>query len=261
MPPLWMRRHAGIVRKNMSNKLKKNFDEWAIESLIDNAKNNEHPVLAWKIVAGQKITVEVTFHIIRKFKKEIVVRAIDPGTKKVLLDLSSNAESLNFYLPEDQVLFQTEVKQILDSGDIRIKKPEMIAQADRRKNLRLFIDQTLKVDLEFSKQNHNQNVLTQKFNKRCFDISSGGLSFLISRPEMSFFRLGDIVRDLNLSVDDTEIVVAGKVVNILEVTPNSRNDLAYKAHKISIQFGKMSPENKKAIDTYVFRHVDLGEVG
>ena len=72
MPPLWMRRRAGIVRKNMSNKLKKNFDEWAIESLIDNAKKNEHPVLAWKIVAGQKITVEVTFHIIRKFKKEMV---------------------------------------------------------------------------------------------------------------------------------------------------------------------------------------------
>ena len=49
-----------------SNKLKKNFNDWAICSLIENTKIEEKPIMGWKIIAGKKVTVEVVFHIIRK---------------------------------------------------------------------------------------------------------------------------------------------------------------------------------------------------
>lgn len=242
------------------NKLKKNSDEWAISSVINNAKENEHALLAWKIVAGKKITVDVVFHIIRKFRNEIDVRAIGAKDKKVLADLSINAQKLNFYLPDDQVLFQTEVKKIQENGNVTIKFPEMMAQIDRRKDLRLFLDEDLKLELNFSKQNHSQNIMTQKFNKSCFDISSGGLTFLISKPEMNFFKVGDSVEKIQLSLGGTPLNISGKVINIFEIEPNKRNGLNYKAHKVCIQLTKLNSAKKKLIDNFVFEHVELEEV-
>ena len=156
---------------NQKNKniLKKNSNDWAIFSIINNTKINEKPVVGWKIVAGEKITVDVTFHIIRKFRNEIVVKAISESEKKKLGELAAGAEKLNFYLPDDMVLFQTEVKQIELSGDLRVKVPDMIAQVDRRKDMRLFIESGMHVELSFQKQNHGQKTATHHFKKKCFD--------------------------------------------------------------------------------------------
>ncbi len=242
------------------NNLKKNSDDWAISSLISNAKDNEHTILAWKIVAGKKITVDVAFHVIRKFKNEIDVRAIGDQAKKILGDLAVNAQKLNFYLPDDQVLFQTEVKKIQVNGNVTIQFPEMIAQIDRRKSLRLFLDEGLDLEIGFSKKNHSQNVLNQRFEKKCFDISSGGLSFLISRLEMNFFKRGDSIKGIQLNLDGAKLVLEGKVVNILEVEPNKHNGLIYKANKVCIELEKLNSSKKKQLESYVFHHVELEEV-
>lgn len=248
-----------MMNQKSRNTLKKNFNDWAIFSIINNTKVNEKTVLGWKIVAGKKVTVEVIFHIIRKFRNEIVVRAVGPQGRKNLGNLAAGAQTLNFYLPGDMVLFQTEVKQIELSGDIRIKIPTMIAQVDRRKDLRLFVENGIKVELNFSKENHGQKVATQQFKKVCFDVSAGGLSFIISKPEKKFFKYRDLVKTIRLSLDNEDIMVDAKVVNILEVEPNSQNDLHYKGWKICLSYVALRNPIKKKIEDFVFRYIELDE--
>ena len=222
-----------------NNKLKKNFNDWSIFSLINNTKINEKPIIAWKIVAGKKITVDVVFHIIRKFRNEIVVRSMSSQTKNVLGDLSVGAQKLNFYLPEDLVLFQSEVKQILPTGDITIKLPEMIAQIDRRENMRLFIENGMKSNVTFVKEANTHRVIKQKFIKECFDVSAGGFSFISSKSESKFFNIGDLVNDIQMNLDGQSFKVSGRVINIFEIEPNKQNNLHYKGWKICFRFKEL----------------------
>lgn len=240
-----------------SSKLKKNFNEWAITSLIENTKVNEKPIMGWKMIAGKKETVEVIFHIIRKFRNEIVVRAVGPHAKATLADLSVGAQNLNFYLPEDLVLFQTEVKQVDTNGDVIIKIPEMIAQVDRRKHMRLFVEEGMKAEAHFEKENYGQRVLTQKFNKGCFDISAGGFSFIISKSESRFFQIGGSIERIQLIVDNKKMLVSGEIINIDEVEPSPRNHLIYKGWKVSVKYKSINPQARKFLNYFVFKYLPL----
>lgn len=245
------------MEKSNKNLLKKNFDEWAIFSIIDNTKNDERSVLGWKFVSGKKVTVEVTFYIIRKSRKEIVVRSASRDGKKLLGELAASANNLNFYLPDDMVLFQTEVKQIESNGDVRVAIPKMIAQVDRRKNFRLFIENGIGVKVEFHKSGHGQKHMEQLFRKDCYDISASGLSFIASKSEKKFFEKKDEIQKVKLDLDGLAVDLNCEVVNIQEILPSSNNNLHYKGWKIAVEFTKIAPEHAKAIDNFVFRFVDL----
>lgn len=243
-----------------NNKLTKNFNRWAIYSLISNTQKLENTLMAWKIVVGQKITIEVSFQVIRKFRNEIVVRAKGSQAKKVLGDLSVGAEKLNFYLPADSVLFQTEVKQILSSGDVIIKFPEMIAQVERRSKMRLFLEEGLSLEVNFFKENHGQRIVSQKFNKSCYDISAGGLSFIASKSEVSFFKKNDQIKNLSMIIDGELVELKARVMDILDIEPNEHNQLIYKGYKVCVNFEDISSQIESKIDAFVFRYIELDEV-
>ncbi len=244
------------VSKNL---LKKNYNDWAIFSIINNAKLKEKTVYGWKIIVGKKVTVEVVFHIIRKFRNEIVIKAVGPQGRQNLGNLAAGAQNLNFYLPDDLVLFQSEVKQIEANGNIRVTFPKMIAQVDRRKHLRLFVENGIKVNVGFTKENHGAKKVKQQFKKPCFDISGGGLSFIVSRTEKAFFKEGDLIEKLKVELDNEQIMCHAKIINIFEVQPDQRNGLIYKGFKICLKLLDMPAESKKKLEEFVFRYVDLDE--
>ena len=246
------------MKQVSGNSLKKNTNTWAIFSIINNAKLNNKPIMAWKIIGGKKITVPVYFHIIRKFRNEIVIRAIKKSENTKLAELTTQG-SLNLYLPDDMVLFQSYVKEIEVSGDIRIILPDMIAQVDRRKHLRLFLDENVTAQLNFFKESNGQRKITQKFSKSCFDISAGGLSFVVSKTELAFFKRGDQIHDLELYIDNECLQVSAEVTNLFEVEPNETNNLIYKGWKISLKYNELESEKVESINNFVFRHVDLEE--
>lgn len=239
--------------------LKKNFNSWAIESIINNTKKSNKSVLGWKIVGGKKVTVEVVFHIIRKFRNEIVIKAIGEQGKQKLGNLVAGSKKINFYLPDDMVLFQTDVKHVEQNGDIRIKIPTMMAQLDRRKHLRLFVEESMNIKVNFSKENNGHRVLTQQFEKSCFDISAGGFSFIISKSEARFFNLNDSINNIEVQIGDIKLKANCEITNILDVEPNVGNKLNYKGWKVCFRYTKINPKSIKAIDEFVFRYVDISE--
>lgn len=242
------------------NLLKKNLNDWAIFSIINNTKLCDKPVIGWKIIAENKVTVDVRFHIIRKFREEIVVRANNKSEKETLVNLATGGQKLNFYLPDDLVLFQTEVKHVESNGDLRIKFPKMIAQIDRRKDLRLFLDEAKNVRVEFGKVDHSQKKISMNFTKSCFDISGSGCSFVVKKSEKHFFRKSDIVSNLKITLGHEELFCDAYVVNMAEERPNDHNELFYEGWKISLKFKLRSEDDKKIIEKFVFKYADFSEV-
>jgi c-di-GMP-binding flagellar brake protein YcgR len=239
-----------------NNKLKKNFSAWAIFSIVNNTKLNGKAVVGWRIVAGKKVTVDLFIRVIRKFRNEIVIRAIDAQGRNKLANLVAGADKFNIFLPDDMVLFQSKIKAV-DDGDVTVAMPEMIAQIDRRKYLRLFVTEEIKADVNFFKQSHNQHAGTQNFTKPCFDISAGGLSFIISRMESKFFQKDDYINNMTIRFDDEEIEINGHVVNILEIAPDERNNLHYKGWKVCVKYQSIDAESQKRLNDFVFKYVDI----
>jgi hypothetical protein len=242
-----------------SNNLKKNYSTWAIFSIINNTKLDDKPIVGWRIISGKKVTVELFIRVIRKFRNEVVIRATRPDGRKTLSNLVAGSDKLNLYLPDDLVLFQSNIKSCDENGDITISVPEMIAQIDRRKHLRLFVENDIDVKVNFNKEIQGQRILNQNFNKKCFDVSAGGLSFLISKIESKFFENGDKVSGITLNVGERKTKISGNVVNILDIEPDEQNGLHYKCKKICIRYENVTLQQKKVINDYVFKYIDISE--
>lgn len=239
------------------NKLTKNDSEWAIFSIINNAKLKNKTLVAWRIVGGRKVTVDVSIRVIRKFRCELVMTPQSSRSQVMLSDLVAGADKLNFYLVEDMVLFQSKVKHRDPSGDLTVSIPTMIAQIDRRKHLRLFIEENNPVYISFSKQTNFHQSSIQHFNKACYDLSAGGLSFIISKLETKYFKTGDKITQVKLKLGEDIIVLDGEIVNIFNIEPNEVNKLNYKGLKICIKYTRIKPEHQKQISDFVFKYIDF----
>lgn len=247
------------MEKRSANTLKKNNSKWAIFSLINNTKLDNKQIMGWRIIAGKKVTAELFIRVIRKFRNEFVVRGMTEKQKNTLNNLVASSGVLNFYLAEDMVLFQSEVKHVDPNGDFVFSIPQMVAQIDRRKHMRLFLSNEVKANVVFFKENHGHKVMKQQFNKECFDLSAGGLSFFISRAESKFFELNDIIEKIEVHFENTMVRLKADVVNIFDVEPDERNQLHYRAKKVCLRYREADERSVKKINDFVFKYTDLDE--
>lgn len=239
------------------NQLKKNYSAWAIFSIINNTKISEKPIVGWRIVAGKKVTVDLYIRVIRKFRNEFIIRPSKDSGQKILSDLVAGSENINLFLPTDLVLCQSLVKKIDPNGDITVSIPEMIAQIDRRKHLRLFRESGVNIGVDFKKDLGTHTERVQYFNKDCFDISAGGLSFILSRTESKYFQKDNMIDSMILNLDGKKTKIDGKVVNIFDIEPDDQNGLIYKSKKVCIQFSDPTVKQQKVINDYVFKYLDI----
>jgi len=247
------------MEKRSANTLKKNDSKWAIFSLINNTKLSENQVLGWRIVAGKKVTSELYIRVIRKFRDEFVVRGKSEKESNTLNNLIASSGVLNFYLVDDMALFQSEVKHVDSNGDFVFSMPKMIAQIDRRKHMRVFMNSEVGAKIRFFKENEGHRVTKQQFEKSCFDLSAGGLSFFISRAESKFFNLEDEIEKIELSMNGAKVRLKATIVNVFDVEPDERNQLNYKAKKVCIRYKDTDPQVVKKINQFVFKHSDFDE--
>ena len=248
------------MKNGKQSNLKFNEHDWAIFSIVNNAKIHNKTIIEWNIIAGKKYTVEIAFHVIRKFRNELIIRAVGESSKVKLANLVAGKEKINFYLPSDLVLFQTSIKQLEENGDVKVTFPTKIAQIDRRKDIRLKIESGMKVNLNFKKEISGIGSTTQVFEKSVYDLSGGGLSFIISRTEKSFFKKNDKIFAAELSIDQQEIFVSGEVKLIQDIKPEKHNGLNYKGWKVSLAFEDLDQSERDIIEEFVFRYEKYDEV-
>ncbi len=249
-----------------TNSLKQNKNPGSIFSILSNAKISESSAIAWKLIGGSKVTADLRFRLIRKFRNEIEFIPL-PNNKSNLDRVISGNETINIFLPDQAILFQGKIKGYGQSQSpgyksdtiLRLTVPDMIAQIDRRKHLRLAITEELDAKIAFAKALELQRRQVQTFKKDCYDISSGGCSFIVSQAERRFFPIGDMVDDILISLEGTHLKMAGKIVNTIKVEPNDSNNLLYTGHKICVEFQDPAKEVVDLIKVFVFKYLELDE--
>ena len=97
--------------------------------------------------------------------------------------------------------------------------------------------------------------MTQQFGKSCFDISTGGFSFLVSRMESKFFQINDPIRMLEIKISDWSTIVNVEIALIKEVEPDEYNGLTYKVWRICCRFSLIDQISKKYLEKYIFERI------
>lgn len=244
----------------MNNKLSKIQSKDSITSIISSTKDDQKKVMGWRIIDGKKQTIELYIRVIRSFRNEFILRVKNKEDETLFKQLHISLESFNVFLPKDLVLFQSKIKsRDLDTGDLILEFPSMIAQVDRRKSMRYEYSEDQKSEIKLLKKFNLLNQKQQLFKKHLIDLSSGGLSFYISKADKKFFKESDIFENVQIQVADEEIDVNLAILSCLEVKPTATNGLSYPVHKISAKFNQLSLEKQELIEEYVFQKIDFNK--
>ncbi len=227
--------------------------EKVIAGFIQSAKDKSEEIYVWKITNDRKIMAKINFEVIRRSKHEIVISPA-PEDQELYGHVLGACEELNFYLANSAVMFKAKVKQHLNDYKVLVSYPVFVAQVERRKSLRLNTYSTEEVKVNFCKTMINPKVLTQSFNKSCYDISMGGFSILVSKLEAKFFQIGDPVAEATIFFNGRKITTAADVIHLIELEPENHMDLMYKVWKVSFQYNFIDKKDQEYINKYVFEN-------
>jgi c-di-GMP-binding flagellar brake protein YcgR len=241
---------------DMNNLMRKHKNQKSLLEMITSTKLDNDGIVAWRMVNDKKITLDVHVKVIRKFREEMVIVA-EPAQVEKLEHLISGAEHINFFISGFGLLFQSKIKSYQEKNHLVVSLPIEYAQLERRKYLRYQLtNENIECFITF-KENEN----TRKLKKRAFDISAGGISFIVSRNEAKIFKTGVKLEDFVFQIEAKFIKTTAKVINIVYLEPDMSSDMLYGGWKVSLAFLSNEVEFIKLVDDFVFskiNHIALG---
>lgn len=236
------------------NKLKKVHDEAIIHSLISSAKESEFEVFIWKLIGGSKHLANVKIESIRKVRSDFCIIPV-AGHERQVQDLMSSQDFIDLYVPESALLLRCKIRQTDAPFRYYLQLPEFVAQVERRKSLRLNVYDSEEVKLSFGKSVSVPRPMSQHFHKACFDISTGGFSFLVSRMESKFFQINDPIRTIEIKAGGWSTKVNAEIALIKEIEPDEFNGLTYKVWRICCRFSQIDQISKKHLEKFIFERI------
>ncbi len=237
-------------------------DHKLIDNFITKAKEQKNPLILWKDIGDQRFTTKALVKITRINKKEFVIVPFDHNKQDDFFNLIGDSIELNFYLPAENIFFKSDIKIYRDDRII-IHIPEYVAMVDKRKHLRLFMNDDVYAKIGFSKKPKHKtlkDVGRQTFTKECLDLSEGGLSFIISKTEIKYFSIGDNMKNIDIYLNHKhKITLSGVIRHIVYIGPNKTNQLNYGGHKVSLQFKDVKDEITDTLRIFIFGHKHLNK--
>lgn len=229
--------------------------------MLIQAKDQHTPISAWKFVNHKKITILLKLKSVSLGDGEFIIVPEKIGDDQQLGALiDSKDKILSFFIGDGETIFQAEFLRKLLNGDYIFKAPAMVAIQDRRSSLRLILEDKHDVSVSFLKIHHRNIQMQHKFQKKCFDISRGGLSFILHEQETRFFSIGESVDNIHLSVDGVLMIIDIKLVNLISIEPDKLNKLLYKSFKACFSIDKITPEHREVIENFVLENIKLDPV-
>lgn len=233
-------------------------DKDAVMNYLTNIKESSNSALIWKIIGDSKFTAEVKIEAIRKTRSDFIVIPNEGEADKVQSLMGTNG-FIDIYVPESALIFRCKIRQTEAPVRYFLEVPDFMAQIERRQSLRLNLSASDEVTIKFSKQQELNRTIQQKFSKNCYDISAGGLSFLVSRVESKLFKVNDFVRSVEIQTPQWKSMVVLQVALVKELTPDESNDMSYKAWKVSCRFIGLDEVSKKYLTKFVFERLKANE--
>lgn len=236
------------------NNLKKVKDEATIISLLTSAKEAEAEVFIWKLVGSSKHLANIRIESIRKPRRDFCIVPVE-GHDRQVQELLSSQSYIDLYVPETGLLLRCTIKQTDAPYRYYLQLPEFIAQVERRKTFRLNVYKTAEVQISFGKTTSGPRPMSQHFFKSCYDISTGGFSFLVSRMESKFFQIHDPIRYIEFKAGDWSTKVNAEIALIKEIEPDEYNGLSYKVWRVCCRFSQIDQISKKYLEKFIFERI------
>ena len=237
-----------------NNELKRVRDEATIISLLATAKESDGEIFIWRLVGDGKHIAKIKLEAIRKMRRDFSV-VPDAGQDRLVQELMGSQSYIDLYVPDSGLLLRCPIKQTDAPFRYYLQLPEHVAQVERRKNLRLNVYDSADVKISFSKTTTAPKPMSQHFLKNCYDISSGGFSFYVSRMEAKFFQIHDPIRTIELKVGNWSGKVNAEITLVKEVEPNEQNGLTYKVWRVCCRFTQIDQVSRKYIERYIFERI------
>lgn len=239
---------------NNDNKLKKVQDEAIIHNLISGAKDAELEVFIWRLVGCSKHLANVRIESIRKHRKDFCIIPI-AGHERQVQELMTGQGYIDLYVPDSALLLRCNIRQADAPFRYYLQIPTFVAQVERRKSFRLNVYEADDVKISFGKTVSVPRQMSQHFHKSCFDVSTGGFSFLVSRMESKFFQINDPIRTIEIKTGNWATKVNAEIALIKEVEPDEYNGLTYKVWRICCRFSQIDQISKKHLEKYIFERI------
>ena len=236
------------------NKLKTVKEKGTILELLSGSKEGNFEVFIWKLIGNSKLLGQVRIESIRKLRNDFCIVPAE-GQDRTVQDLMGSQHHMDLYIPEASILFRCQIKQTDAPYRYYLQLPEFVAQIERRRDHRLNVYDEAQVKLSFAKTTKEQKPISQHFLKDCFDISTGGFSFLISKMESKFFQSGDEIKTLELKAGNWSVKVGVEICTILEVEPSDSNNISYKAWRVGCRFTQIDQISRKYVEKYIFERI------
>jgi len=225
-----------------------------IQSLIYGAKEADHEVIIWRLVGSSKHLASIRIEALRKQRKDFSIVPVS-GYEKQVQEMMSSQDFIDLYIPDSALLLRCKIRHAEGSIRYYLHIPDFAAQVERRKNFRLNVYQTEDVKIKFSKLTTSPREMSQKFEKKCFDISSGGFSFFVSRMESKFFQVNDPIRTIEIAFGGIKTKVNAEITVIKEIEPDEFNGFSYKVWRVCCRFSQIDQISKKHLEKFIFERI------
>lgn len=240
---------------DVENKLKRVTDFNLIKNILSKSQKNNDNIFVWVIENDVKKILNFSHKAVRKVDGEYIIKCIDQVQFDESFPSFVNAQkNINLWIPSAGILFQSKLIKKYKNNDILLEIPKMIAQVERRKDLRLRIEENQDCHLKFKHESKVISGRIHSFDKHIHDISAGGISTILTKGEADYFNIGDIVKPVSIWIGDVEIKVKAEVVNLITVSPNNTNGLIYTGCKLCLKYLKIGKQDHDMIETFVFKY-------
>lgn len=236
------------------NKLKKVKDESTILSLLAGTKELNAEVFIWKLIGSSKHLGQVKIESIRKMRRDFCIIPQE-GQDRIVQDLMASQSYVDLYIPDSALLLRCSIKSTDAPYRYYLQIPDFVAQAERRKSFRLNVHEGSEVKVSFGKTVTIPRTMSQHFLKDCFDISTGGFSFFISKMESKFFQVGDQIPGLEMKAGNWSTKAKAEIMTIREVEPDEFNGFSYKVWRVSCKFTSIDQVSRKYLEKYIFERI------
>jgi c-di-GMP-binding flagellar brake protein YcgR len=132
-----------------------------------------------------------------------------------------------------------------------------VAQLERRRWLRLTVGETISARIQFTKKLDPLKTTSHFSSKHLLDIGAGGGSFVVSKLEAKSYLTGDIIKGLEVLINDRKITCDAEILRVHELKPNSSKESHYRVWKISLRFLALAKSDEEFISSFVFEKVKL----
>lgn len=209
------------------------------DSLVRECLRTTAPALIW--AQGQALRIKVPFHHRPGPQNTFSVTAGENVDVKAfsaeLVALKTSQVFFSASLSKANILFRTNYLGFEDRL-LKFEIPKKIYKVQRRKDMRFMVRDGYLIKISFK-------VGGLDLVKKIYDISAGGVSFLIEPSEESLFATGSKIEGMKFEILNKEVVAHGEIRHNRAV----RNKEAY---KVGLIFTHIDEADASLINKYVF---------